>query len=329
MPSTPRFKKVVISLIFLGMIPTLHAEDEILFEKSNGDTVRVDVNNNNRGADQFYSTQGVKTPELNITPSVGGNILLTQPNPESDGSGGEVLFVQDNDNQAPENIEPRKPKVDSWMMLVQSTNKDYSAIEQALQNGQNINKGIWEGNNMLLLGAQQNNIQEVKFALEHKANVHATNNDGETALHWAAYNGNINMINLLLNTDGKDPKQDLNKQSKTGRTPLHMAALNKNTTEAIKILLIQGADPNIMDKNKQTPAHYAAALRYWDNLEVFVKRGISMTQKDANDLSIDDMLLNHADIQGMIKFFYYVTPSTQKVFDDKLTGYPDKPKING
>lgn len=323
----PRMKKLVVLLLCLSTLPHLHAEDEILFEKSNGDTVRIDGNNHR--ADQIYSTQGIKTPDLNVTPDVGGNVLSTQKGQSSDG---DVLFIQNNDDQEAKDdspIEPPKPKVDSWMVLVQSKNKDYKAIEQALKNGQNINKPLWEGNNMLLLGAQQNNIEEVKFAIEHKANIHATNNDGETALHWAAYNGNINMINLLLNNDGKDPKQDLNKPSKTGRTPLHMAALNKNTTEAIKVLLIQGADPNLTDKNKQTPAHYSAILRHWDNLEVFIKRNVSITQKDANDLSVDDMLLTHADIQGMIKFFYYVTPSTQKVFDDKLSGYPDKPKING
>lgn len=53
--------------------------------------------------------------------------------------------------------------------------------------------------------------------------------------------------------EGAEPNAvDLN-----GQTPLHVAAIAENTS-AIKILLKQGADATIVDNNRKSPLHYAA-----------------------------------------------------------------------
>lgn len=73
-----------------------------------------------------------------------------------------------------------------------------------------------------------------------------------TPLHWAAVNGAVDAVELLL-----DGKADANFQDSRGRTPLHWAA-RVNRTDIVRVLLDHGADPNIVDESDMTPIVCAA-----------------------------------------------------------------------
>src|SRR5947208_179758 len=45
--------------------------------------------------------------------------------------------------------------------------------------------------------------------------------DGSTALHWAAYRGDLGVVAMLINRGA-----EVNARTKFGRTPLHWAAIN-------------------------------------------------------------------------------------------------------
>lgn len=73
-----------------------------------------------------------------------------------------------------------------------------------------------------------------------------------TPLHWAAINGAVNAVELLLESNA-----NANAQDARGRTPLHWAA-RVNRLDAVRALLAHGADPNIVDDSDMTPILCAA-----------------------------------------------------------------------
>jgi len=91
------------------------------------------------------------------------------------------------------------------------------------------------------------------------------NNDCEDAppefqhslLFLAAQAGDLYGVKLVIDC-GVNP----NIQNKDGDTPLHSAALN-GKSEVVKLLLEHGADPNIQNKDGMTPLHFATEYSPW------------------------------------------------------------------
>jgi len=61
-------------------------------------------------------------------------------------------------------------------------------------------------------------------------------------------------LKFLLEKGKQFPNQICNEVDKS--TPLHFAILSKNTQSA-KILLSNGANPNVRDSGGNTPSHFA------------------------------------------------------------------------
>uniref|UniRef100_A0AAV1TQI1 TIR domain-containing protein n=1 Tax=Peronospora matthiolae TaxID=2874970 RepID=A0AAV1TQI1_9STRA len=73
-----------------------------------------------------------------------------------------------------------------------------------------------------------------------------------TPLHWAAVNGAVEAVEILLAA-----KADANFQDVHGRTALHWAA-RVNRVDIVRVLLAHGADPTIVDDGDMTPITCAA-----------------------------------------------------------------------
>ncbi len=96
-----------------------------------------------------------------------------------------------------------------------------------------------------------NRIYYIDALLDHKADVHKTDEDGFNALHWAAWSG-------MRFTSYKLVKQGLNinKAEDNGYTPLMLAAMRGNDT-VVDLLLKMGADPALKNKDGKTAAELA------------------------------------------------------------------------
>ncbi len=87
--------------------------------------------------------------------------------------------------------------------------------------------------------------------------LHAKDNTGLTALHWAAWSGLIHCSALLI-----DKGLDINEPESKGYTPLMLAALRGNVDE-VRMLLSLGADANA--KNKAGLTAYDLAVKNHDS----------------------------------------------------------------
>src|SRR5688572_224394 len=86
--------------------------------------------------------------------------------------------------------------------------------------------------------AMRRNNAEVRRLVQSGADVKAAQADGATALHWAAYNGDVSLALLLLEAGA-----DVAAANRNGSTPMWLAA-SQGDAPMIEALLKGGADAN-------------------------------------------------------------------------------------
>ena len=118
--------------------------------------------------------------------------------------------------------------------------------------------------------ASDGTVEDVKYFIEEKGiNVNTRNNDnsryrGRTALHFAAYEGKVEIVKYLISKGA-----NVNAKDDTGATPLHCAAADtgheehdNGKLEVAKILISKGADVNAAESSDGiTPLRLAKAGR--------------------------------------------------------------------
>jgi ankyrin repeat protein len=100
--------------------------------------------------------------------------------------------------------------------------------------------------------AMKRDLAAVRALLRQKADVNATQADGATALHWAAYYNAPELADVLL-AAGASPT----KANRDGATPLQLACIS-GSASMIERLLKAGADANERGLNGETPLMMAA-----------------------------------------------------------------------
>jgi len=154
---------------------------------------------------------------------------------------------------------------------------------------------------LLVQAARRNDLAAVRALLKQRANVNAAEGDGATALHWAAYHGNVEMLSLLIGGGAKaDAANDLaitplaiaadnahapiverllelganpNAASETGVTPLMRAARTGNAA-AVRALLSRNANVNAAEtERKQTALMWAVSQRHPQVVKLLLDRG--------------------------------------------------------
>lgn len=102
--------------------------------------------------------------------------------------------------------------------------------------------------------------------------IKSRNSDGYKALHWAAGNGQIEIVNLLL-----DRGATINAQTIIGRyTALHLAVI-KNYTQIVLLLINHGVDLDIQDSNGNTCLHWAICKGWIEIIKILIIKGADIT----------------------------------------------------
>ncbi|CAF0768114.1 unnamed protein product [Didymodactylos carnosus] len=102
--------------------------------------------------------------------------------------------------------------------------------------------------NALHDAAKRGNIEFLQQALANKASVIGLDKAGNTPLHWGAYGGYTECVNLLLPLSSSV----INQRNNVGDTPLHLACW-KNHPSIVQLLLDNRADKHIRNQDGKLP----------------------------------------------------------------------------
>ena len=123
-------------------------------------------------------------------------------------------------------------------------------------------------------------LEVVQKLVEYDADVNAKDEEGKTPLYVASegtYHKDCSVHRLLLELGA-----DVNVRAKDGWIPLHNASYFGAGLEVIRLLLERGADINARSKDDSTPLHTASSS-YYETLEVvrlLLESGADVNAKD-------------------------------------------------
>ena len=147
----------------------------------------------------------------------------------------------------------------------------------------------------LLNAAKTGNSKHVDRVLKSGGDIHERGQQGEKALHWMVFHGDVGMVRLLL-----DAGSDVNESVNSGTTPLHLAAY-KGHLDVAKLLIEYGANVNARTKLEITPLDWA----------------------DRNGHpKIAELLKTNGAIHGQIASNYVAKPDHQKAVTKNLINRP-------
>mmetsp|Transcript_7898 Transcript_7898/g.10092 ORF Transcript_7898/g.10092 Transcript_7898/m.10092 type:complete len:223 (+) Transcript_7898:197-865(+) len=136
--------------------------------------------------------------------------------------------------------------------------------------------------NQAILG----NAKQVRRLIESGANPCSRDQDGMTALHYAAWNGNCDCVDFLaINCLGsfeflKKGRKSLNLRTKCGYTPLHLSIQSGiNVQRCCESLLACGCDPSVKDDFGRRSIDLASKIANNDQLVALLERGPEVQKK--------------------------------------------------
>jgi ankyrin repeat protein len=157
----------------------------------------------------------------------------------------------------------------------------------------------------LLLAAMNGYEGMVKLLLT-SANIlpDVLDNDGCSAMHWAARNGHPRVVELLLNFPGtKCPDQ----KDGEGRTPLAWAATSGHTTIVCTLLESRKVHGDPLDNNYWTPLSLAASAGHTSVVEVLLNApGQRLDSSVYTGVAMRDLLLlsDNGKISTMLEDYF-------------------------
>ncbi|OGI07307.1 MAG: hypothetical protein A2Y40_03310 [Candidatus Margulisbacteria bacterium GWF2_35_9] len=279
----------------------------------------------NEEAAKMLINAGVKIPTDNaqkdrfiFTAAQGGNAWLVQKMLDR-GDPAEVNYIGSFDNgKTPLMFAAKRGHDDIAKMLIdhgastKSKNKDgftvlmaacgdsdFSAnsgslwlLKKCIDDGANINESTQHGYTAIYYAAFNGNQDIIDILLEKGVNTKITMKEN-SLLHAAARGGSVSLIKQLVN-DG----YDANMFDYLGMTPLMYAAEKVNLQSALA-LLEAGADPNILDSQKQNALFYLA-----ENASELNDDKANLVAKALIDHKVDVMQFNTGHAGAMAKAAY-------------------------
>jgi ankyrin repeat protein len=115
---------------------------------------------------------------------------------------------------------------------------------------------------------QKWNLGVLQLLLDHNADVHVRDDNGNTALHHAAYHGHLEVALILL-----EHNAEVNSQNDEGSTPLHRTSevSSKADLDVVRFLLDHGADVQMRNLSGQTASEVALGAEKQETVQLLAK----------------------------------------------------------
>jgi ankyrin repeat protein len=229
--------------------------------------------------------------------------LLSSENESGDESGEDKIIKSSGSGEtSDDNVQARKWAVTSWInskvQLVDSYCYEFTALHFAALTGNLrlikflIHHGAdifatSKGANVLHLAAKGDHPLIFAFFLKLKLDINSTDNEQRTPLHWAASYGSEITLMYILAWGTDDERFDINAADRNGMTPLHLLVSQNrenDVTKGIRLILIKGADKNVLDHKHRKPVDYLE-----NSFDCLAKENRSILEQEKSILS--DLLM--------------------------------------
>ncbi|MCG8340467.1 MAG: ankyrin repeat domain-containing protein [Cytophagales bacterium] len=166
--------------------------------------------------------------------------------------------------------------------------------------------------------SKEGDILKVKEMIRKGAKVDSTDDNGATPLHWAAFNGHLEVVRLLIDKGADKEAKHIGQTSLhwavirnhlevvrllidkganieakyEGWTPLHWAAAN-NRLKAVILLIDKGANIDAQNERLWTPLHLAVINGHQEVVNLLVEKGANVNLQDNNGRTPKDHARNN------------------------------------
>ena len=174
--------------------------------------------------------------------------------------------------------------------------------------GANLEATDNSGETPLHFACEEGRLAIVLYLLTrpHPANLEATDNDGRTALHHACWCGHPAVVQYILT----DHDANLEATDNDGKTPLHCACRSPMRTDRIehhcdvaRLLVEAGADLNTRDNDGDTCLHLACAASALEIVRFLLDAGAELFSLNNNGGTAFDLAVNAKVVEYLLQFY--------------------------
>ena len=142
---------------------------------------------------------------------------------------------------------------------------NYEFLRYFIDMGTDIKLETADGRNCFHIAAHEGHFHLSKILVnEHKFDVHVSDKNGWTAIHFSAANGSYEFVKFFA-----DIKSDIHLKTNDGKNCLHIAACYGHLNLGQKLIDEHEFDVHLADNNGWTPLHFAAKNGSYELIKYF------------------------------------------------------------